>query len=449
MSIYICSKCGTQFPKWLGQCSACGSWGTITEDKVAKETTFKRAGSFKTKAAEVIDFGTVKTEISARINSGLDELDRVLGGGIVPGSLILLGGAPGIGKSTLVLQITDKLITNNKSVLYISGEESAEQIKLRVDRLNVVSKNLKFLGEINTETICAAIEKHKPALAIIDSIQTMFSSEVESEPGSVNQIRTSTAKFLETAKRTKVPIFLIGHITKEGAVAGPKTLEHLVDTVLYLEGDANHQFRILRAIKNRFGSTSEVGVFEMQETGLIEVKNPSEAFLANRDSKTSGSIVTTVVEGSRVFLVEVQALVSTTHFGYPQRKSAGFDFNRLMLLITVLMRRCGLNLANQDVFVNIVGGLEIKEPACDLAVALAIVSAFKNKPIEAKLIAVGEVGLGGEIRNIPFLDKRIKEAEKMGFTKIVVPITRKSEQPKNSEIIQARNLNEAIKIIFG
>ncbi|MDD2647156.1 MAG: DNA repair protein RadA [Patescibacteria group bacterium] len=438
--IFNCSKCDAQFPKWFGQCPECGSWGTLQE-MVEKQT---RAKSLNVSAGDVIDFEEVKGREFPRTKTGLEELDRVLGGGIVPGSLILLGGEPGIGKSTLVLQLAAKLANN--SILYISGEESAEQIKMRLDRLKLPTTNLKFLGETDIEVICATIEKVKPSLAIIDSIQTIWFSNLPSEAGNVNQIKACTAKLLETAKKNNVPTVIIGHVTKEGFVAGPKTLEHLVDTVLYLEGDQFHNFRLLRAVKNRFGATNEVGVFDMREGGLIEVKNPSEIFLASRDKDLPGVVVGAIVEGTRSFLVEVQALVTQTHFGYPQRRSIGFDNNRLQLITAILSRRCGINLGNYDVHINIAGGIDIREPAVDLPVCLSIISAFKNKPFDPKIAACGEVGLGAEVRPINSIEKRIKEAERLGFNKILVPRSDLKSINRKIEIIQIKNLNDAMKL---
>lgn len=468
MSIFVCSKCEAQFPKWLGQCPQCGAWGAIAEQSSvhlgAQNTELKDS---------VLDFNQITEKEVSRIKTGIEEVDRVLGGGIVPCSLILLGGQPGIGKSTLVLQIAEQMrlahcspanykskrITNEDSdVLYVSGEESAEQIKLRMDRLKASPDNWKFLGETDIAIISTALEKYKPSLVIIDSIQTMLFKEIGSEAGSVNQVRACTAKLRELAKEIKATVLIVGHVTKEGTVAGPKTLEHLVDVVLYLEGDPHHHFRFLRAVKNRFGSTNEVGVFDMQAQGLVEVENPSEVFLANRDLKVSGSVIVPVIEGSRSFLIEIQALVPRTSFGYPQRKSTGFDLNRLGLLIAVLTKRCGLNLANQDIHVNIVGGLQVSEPAVDLGVGLAIASAFKNKPISPETVAFGEVGLGGEIRGVQRAKKRIKEANKMGFQNIICPRDKNFglkiyPHTRNSgarvKITQVKNLSEAIKQAIG
>ncbi|MDD4996301.1 MAG: DNA repair protein RadA [Patescibacteria group bacterium] len=431
MSIFVCSKCDAQFPKWLGQCSQCGAWGTIME-KGEESTEIKNFNN------QVIDFNQINQEKFFKIKTGLNEVDRVLGGGIVFESLILLGGQPGIGKSTLVLQIADK--SANHPVFYVSGEESAQQVKTRMDRLNISSNNWKFLGESDINVIIASLKRFKPKVIIIDSIQTMVFPEIASEAGNINQVRACTSKLREIAQELKAVVFIIGHVTKEGVMAGPKTLEHLVDIVLYLEGDPSHRFRFLRAGKNRFGSTNEVGVFDMGQTGLMEVVNPSEIFLANRNAEISGSVVVPVVEGSRSFLVEVQALVSRTSFGYPQRKSTGFDLNRLGLLIAVLIKRCNFNLANQDIHINIVGGLQVREPAVDLGVGLAIASAFKNSPINPEIAVFGEVGLGGEIRGVKATEKRIKEAFKLGFKKIISPVGDFAE----TKIIQVKNLNEAI-----
>jgi DNA repair protein RadA/Sms len=478
-TIYECSKCGAQSLKWSGRCLECGAWGSLEEILNPPQSPFGKGGSKggfeKIPAGKVLNFNEVTGKDFERIKTGIGEFDRVLGGGIVPGSLVLLGGEPGIGKSTLVAQIAtsvtknfrvvprsfprefrDKTILessanhpqakgeNGMNTLYISGEESAEQIKMRLDRLGLKTNSLQFLGETNIETICATIEKIKPAMAIIDSIQTMTTSELPSEAGSVNQVRACTVKLLEVAKKNNIPIFIIGHVTKEGQVAGPKTLEHLVDTVLYLEGDRYHVYRLLRTVKNRFGSTDEVGIFEMTGSGLVEVKNPSAIFLEERDENIAGSAVTCVVEGSRPLLVEIQALVSRTYFGYPQRRSAGFDLNRLQLLLAVLSKRANINLGTHDVHLNVAGGYRVQEPACDLAVILAVASAFKNKPLPKSTVVFGEVGLGGEIRTIPQIEKRINEAEKMGFYEVIVPNFKQQIQNKLN-IFKTKNLIDALK----
>ncbi|TSD05913.1 MAG: DNA repair protein RadA/Sm [Parcubacteria group bacterium Athens0714_12] len=439
--IYVCSKCDAQFPRWLGQCPECGSWGTV-EKQMASEHS--QGTKIEAAAGKIVEFEKVQGNDIERLKTGIEEFDQVLGGGIVPGSLVLLGGEPGIGKSTLVLQITEK---NSFPILYVSGEESAEQIKMRLDRLNLKVKELKFLGETNIEIICATLEQCKPQIAIIDSIQTMFFSGLPSEAGSVNQVRACTVKLLGVAKKNKISIFIVGHVTKEGFVAGPKTLEHLVDCVIYLEGERYHQLRLLRTIKNRFGSTNEVGVFEMKEDGLKEIKNPSHVFLQQREGNAPGSVVTAVMQGNRPFLIEVQALVSKTAYGYPQRRSAGFDFNRLQLLIAVLTKICGLNLSNLDVLINIVGGIKIEEPACDLAVCLAIASAYKNQVIDSGLVAFGEVGLDGGVRNVSQTERRLKEISKLGFKKAIIP-KNGVKNKQGLEIIEIKNLKECLKLFF-
>ncbi|MFH2136651.1 MAG: DNA repair protein RadA [Patescibacteria group bacterium] len=441
-TIYECSKCGAQSTKWAGRCLECGAWGTLAE--VMKSESQKTRESEKMPMGKVVNFNEVTGKDFARIKTGIGELDQVLGGGIVPGSLVLLGGEPGIGKSTLVAQMA--AATKNGNTLYVSGEESAEQIKMRLDRLALKINALQFLGETNIDLICRTIEKLKPAMAIIDSIQTMATPELPSEAGSVNQVRACTVKLLEVAKKNNIPIFVIGHVTKEGQVAGPKTLEHLVDTVLYLEGDRFHAYRLLRTVKNRFGGTDEVGIFEMKSGGLEEVKNPSAIFLEERDADIAGSATTCVIEGSRPLLVEIQSLVSRTYFGYPQRRSGGFDLNRLQLLLAVLGKRAGINLGTHDVHLNVAGGYKIQEPACDLAVVLAVASAFKNKPLPREMLAFGEVGLGGEVRATGQIEKRINEAEKMGFREILAP-NFKQQVKGQIKITKIKNIAEAIKYL--
>ncbi|NUM25545.1 MAG: DNA repair protein RadA [Candidatus Buchananbacteria bacterium] len=440
--IYICSNCDSQSPKWQGRCPECGQWGTL-EKSLQPSQASSRATQNNFPAAKVVSFSDIKTGDYERLKTTIDEFDRVLGGGFVRGSLILLGGEPGIGKSTLVLQISEKV---TQPVLYVSGEESAQQIKTRIDRLNINYQNIRFVGETNIESIIGAISEQKPALAIIDSIQTIYSNESPSGAGSINQVRICTTKLLEVAKKNNITIMIIGHVTKFGEVAGPKTLEHLVDTVLYLEGDQYHSFRILRTAKNRFGSTSEVGIFEMQSHGLAEIKNPSAIFL-DEQKPAEGSVITATLEGSRIFMLEVQALTSLTVFGYPQRKTNGFDLNRLQLLCATLSRRAGQKLANQDIYLNLVGGLKVSEPAIDLAVCLAIVSALKNKSLDHSMVVFGEVGLGGEVRPVNQAAKRISEAEKLGFKNIIIP---ESGEKINSKIkiSRVKNLADAIKLMI-
>lgn len=442
--IFSCSYCDTQYPKWQGQCLSCGKWGTIEQEAVSKKQVEMNISS-----AKIIDLNKISGKSFPRISCGLDEVDRVLGGGIVAGSLVLLGGEPGIGKSTLVLQIAQCFLKKNlsKNILYISGEESAEQIKMRVDRLEMKVDGLNFASETDINIACATIQKEKPGLVIADSIQTFWDPEDGASAGSVGQVRLSTVKFLEQAKKNSIPIFIIGHVTKDGQVAGPKTLEHLVDTVLYLEGDQYHQYRILRSVKNRFGNIAEIGVFDMQSKGLIEIKNPSEIFLDDKNKQEVGSVITAVLEGTRAFLVEIQALVTKTVFGYPRRLANGFDLNRLQLLIAVLTKRCRLNLATADVHLNIAGGFKIKEPASDLAVCVAIISATKDRPIESGVLVLGEVGLGGELRSVSRLEQRIKEAEKLGFKKVIIPKSRVQFR-SSLELMQVKNLNEVVEKLF-
>lgn len=415
--IFCCSNCGQEYLKWQGRCDGCGDWNTLREMRSFKESA--RSNFLVTSQAEVTELSKINIKNFARIPTGMGEFDRVLGGGIVPGSIFILGGDPGIGKSTLLLQISAVL----KNVLYISGEESLEQIKLRFERLglktNPPAGGLKLYTETNIEIISKKVQAEKPDLVIIDSIQTVYLENLPTAAGSIAQVKECAMKLQQLAKSTSTAVILVGHVTKDGAVAGPRTLEHLVDAVLYLEGERFHQHRILRGVKNRFGTTDEIGIFEMTEKGLVEVKNPSKLFLAERLSDTPGTVVTATIEGSRSLLVEVQALTTTTVFGYPQRRTSGFDLNRLQLLIAVMQKKAGINLANQDVFINIVGGVKIIEPAVDLAVVLAIASAARGKVIDPKLCAFGELGLSGEIRRVLREDKRKAEAERLGFNKFI------------------------------
>ncbi|OGF21230.1 DNA repair protein RadA [Candidatus Falkowbacteria bacterium RIFOXYB2_FULL_38_15] len=439
-TIFECSKCGAQSTKWAGRCLECGAWGSLEEVQSEKS---KVKSLEKIPVGKVINFSEITGKDFLRIETGIGEFDQVLGGGIVPGSLILLGGEPGIGKSTLVAQLA--AISKN-NILYVSGEESAEQIKMRLDRLKLNTSSLQFLGETNIDIVSSTIRKINPSIAIVDSIQTMATAELPSEAGSVSQVRACTVKLLEVAKTNNIPIFIIGHVTKDGQVAGPKTLEHLVDTVLYLEGDRFHAYRLLRTVKNRFGSTDEVGIFEMTSLGLTEVKNPSALFLEEKNENLAGSATTCVMEGTRPLLVEIQSLVAKTYFGYPQRRSAGFDLNRLQLLIAVLDKRAKINLGMHDVHLNVAGGYKIQEPACDLAVAVAIASALKNKPIPKDIVVFGEIGLGGEIRSTSQIEKRINEAEKMGFNEIITPNFKKHGESK-IKVTVAKNIEEVLRYL--
>jgi len=418
-TIFVCSKCDAQSLKWAGRCPECGAWGALGEQAVFEN---EKKAETSLPPADVIDLAKTPDVYSARLTTGIGEADRVLGGGLIPGSLTLLSGEPGIGKSTILAQIADAIgRSQEKSVIYISGEESAAQVKGRLVRLGCDLAKMRFIGETDVEKIIPALILHRPVLAIIDSIQTVYSSFLPSEAGGINQIRAASVKLLEIAKKYDIAIILVGHITKDGLAAGPKSLEHIVDTVLYLESRAGHDYRLLRAAKNRFGSINELGVFEMTGKGFQEISNPSAVFLDEESPSFAGSAIGIVMEGTRPFLIEVQALVTKTVFGYPQRKSSGFDLNRLQVLISVLSKRAGLNLSNQDVIVNIVGGLKATDPALDLAVCLAIASSFSNQPVGRKLAAVGEVGLGGEIRAVGKLKERLLEAEKLGFVSAIVP----------------------------
>lgn len=436
---YVCQKCGAAFPTWSGRCSTCNEWNSLVEEMV---TSGRGAKSSTGRSVDVQKLSDVSGDDFKRISVGISEFDRVLGGGIVPGSLILIGGDPGIGKSTLVLQIASQL--DNLAILYCSGEESVNQIKMRADRLNSGSLHISVLGETNIENIIAAAENEKPKLLIVDSIQTMWSEDLAGAPGNVGQVNLCTTKLMGFAKKSHTAVFIIGHVTKEGNIAGPKVLEHLVDVVLYLEGEKERDFRILRGIKNRFGSTNETGVFEMRDKGLIEVLNPSEILLAERDDTSAGSIIFPTMEGTRPLLVEVQALTSVTNFGYPKRTAYGFDQNRLQLLVAVLQKRAGLNLGNQDIYVNIVGGLKINEPALDLAVCLAISSSFKNKSLGKEICAIGEVGLAGEVRMVHNVDERVKEAKKLGYKKCIIP-----SKGEAKDSVKVKDVREAIKLVIS
>lgn len=441
-TIYTCTKCDAQFSKWMGRCSECGSWGTLVEQTIDQKDLAKK----ETKATPVktINFKEVESQNLQRFHTGLDELDRVLGGGLVPGSFVLLGGEPGIGKSTLVAQLAGKIAEKNL-VIYVSGEESAGQTKDRFERLKIDYSNLGFLSEINAEKIVATVENLKPSLVIIDSIQTVYSSQLDSEAGSLTQIRACAVKFLELAKQKNITIILIGHITKDGSIAGPKSLEHIVDTVAYLEAETAHDYRILRASKNRFGSVNELGIFEMTSSGFKEVKNPGAIFIENEEHKISGSAISCIMEGTRPFLIEVQALVTKTFFGYPQRKASGFDLNRLQVLVAVLIKRANINLTNQDVILNVVGGMKINDPALDLAVCLAIISSLSNQVVDRKTLVLGEVGLGGEVRNVAKLEARLIEAEKLGFTNAIIPNNNLTS--KKIQLAKIKNIGELVKLL--
>ena len=445
---YVCSVCGYQSAKWSGKCNNCGEWNCLAETVINNEkaTPVSSYNVFNNVVAKPLS--DISFEAEARTVTGIGELDRVLGGGIVEGSIVLLSGDPGIGKSTILLQIADKL--KNKKILYVSGEESAVQIKLRAKRLGVENSNLLILADTDTDAVCDYISADKPDLVMIDSIQTMQISELTSSAGSIVQVRESTNMFLKVGKSNNIPIFLVGHVNKGGDIAGPKVLEHIVDTVLYFEGDRNQSYRILRAIKNRFGSTNEIGVFEMNDTGLSEVENPSAMLLSGRAVNVSGSCIACVLEGSRPILSEVQALVTATGFGNPRRVSTGFDYNRLNVILAVLEKRIGMYFSNFDVYVNVVGGLRLDEPAADLAVALALVSGHRNKVIDEKTIAFGEVGLSGELRSVTRPLARVTEAARLGFETCILPkscLRQLKDLKLNIKIIGVSSLREAVDLI--
>lgn len=418
-SIFYCKECGNETSKWVGQCPACKEWNTLVDvPKVNKSSLSKT--DFLNRPSPVL-LSQVESKTDQRIVTNIQEFDRVLGGGIVIGSLVLVGGDPGIGKSTLLLQMGQKLAREEYKVLYISGEESPSQIKMRGNRLGSLDGELKVLCEMNLDIILDIIQQDKPDVVIVDSVQTMYKDEIGNAPGSVSQVRETTLSLMKLAKSTGISIFLVGHVTKEGTVAGPKILEHMVDTVLYIEGDKSATYRILRGVKNRFGSTNEIGVFEMRENGLVEVNNPSEYMLSGKPEGEPGSVVTASLEGTRPILVEVQALVSHTNFNLPRRTAAGTDYNRVNLLMAVLEKRLGITMSDKDAYINVAGGMRITEPALDLAVVLTLLSSYKNKELENKTIAFGEVGLTGEVRAVTMAEQRVAEAQKMGFTTCVLP----------------------------
>lgn len=439
-TIYTCAKCGAQFPKWSGRCLECSAWGTLGEEIVDSHLE-KTASLEKIKPAEILNLKTIKKSSWHRLSTGLEEMDRVLGGGLVPGSLILLSGEPGIGKSTLVAQLVgaDK---SELSVIYASGEESASQVKNRFDRLQCNLDKLKFISDTNVEKIVAATKKNKPDLLIVDSIQTVYSSQVLSESGGISQIRAAAAQFLELAKENDIAVILIGHITKDGHVAGPKSLEHIVDTVLLLESESTHNYSLLRATKNRFGSVNELGVLEMTGSGFKEVKNPGAVFIIDNLGTISGSVLGCILEGTRPFMIDLQALVSKTVFGYPQRKASGFDLNRLQVLSAVISKRTKVNLLSSDIVLNVAGGLRISDPALDLAAVGAIFSSYLNKAFSRDTVVLGEVGLGGEIRNVFRLEERLKEAVRLGFKQAIIP----NVEAKNNklEIHKIKNINDLL-----
>ena len=446
-TVWVCSECGNEAMKWLGKCPACNEWDTFYEEQKIEKTVSKNRFSQENNNSEIVRLKDAKKKEYTRVSSGLEEMDRVLGGGFVDGSLTLIGGEPGIGKSTLILQLCS-LIGYEGKILYISGEESLEQIKLRADRLNIKNDNIYFLAETDMAVIEEKLENERPEFCIIDSIQTMFSGEITSAPGSVSQVREITAKIMQICKKKEITTIIVGHVTKDGNIAGPRVLEHMVDTVLYLEGERYFSYRILRTVKNRFGSTNEIGMFEMKNEGLVEVQNPSSILIGDREEDILGTIVAPSVEGTRPILIEIQALTTKTFFGMPRRSSNGIDYNKLNLLIAVIEKYTKIPLSSQDVYINIVGGIKINEPAVDLAVVLAIISSYKSIAIKNEVAVIGEVGLTGEIRNVSNIEKRIKEVEKIGFKKIIIPLSNYQKLDKRIkykiEIKPVKNIVEAI-----
>ena len=448
-TIFSCQTCGYQAPKWMGKCPDCGTWDSFVEERMAAVARSGKAGGLPAVATPVA-IDSIELDIEHRLHTRIQEFDRVLGGGLVFGTLILIGGDPGIGKSTLMLQASYGLARQGHKVLYVSGEESIRQLRLRSKRLETVAADLLVVSEVEVESILGMVESSKPEVLVIDSIQTMYNGELTSAPGSVSQVRESTVRLMLMAKKTGIPTFLVGHVTKDGAIAGPKLLEHMVDTVLYFEGDRNHIFRILRAVKNRFGSTNEIGVFEMKAGGLEEVANPSAVFLSERPAGAAGSVVTASMEGTRPILVELQALASATNFGTPRRTILGLDANRVALLAAVMEKKLGMHLMGYDIFMNVAGGVKVVEPAVDLAIVAAVASSFLDKPLPEGTMVLGEVGLTGEVRAIGQVDPRISESRKMGFTRCLVPASnlKRLRDIKGIEIMGVRTVSEAVENLF-
>lgn len=445
-SVFFCQECGYESAKWMGQCPGCHAWNTFVEEKIEKSTPAQKKAA---KDVNVSTLSQIETREELRTTTNMEELDRVLGGGIVKGSLVLVGGDPGIGKSTLLLQVCRNLSLQKKRVLYISGEESLQQIKIRAERIGEFTESLSLLCETNLDIIHEVIKKEKPEVVVIDSIQTMYNEAVSSAPGSVSQVRESTGALMQIAKGLDIAVFIVGHVTKEGVVAGPRVLEHMVDTVLYFEGDRHASYRILRGVKNRFGSTNEIGVFEMRQDGLHEVENPSEYMLSGRPEDASGSVVTCSMEGTRPILIEVQALVCHSNFGIPRRTAAGTDFNRVNLLMAVLEKRVGLQMSTCDAYINIAGGIKMNEPAIDLGIVLALVSSYKEIAIDDRTICFGEVGLSGEVRAVSMAEQRVMEAKKLGFTRCILPkVSLQNMQPVDGIKLEGvESVKDAIRFV--
>lgn len=449
-TVFTCQTCGYQAPKWLGKCPDCGEWHSMVEEVQVPRQIQGAARNRPDFQIEPVPIDSIELDDDYRLLTGIAEFDRVLGGGLVPGTLVLIGGDPGIGKSTLMLQVLYGLAKNGRKVLYVSGEESIKQLRMRSKRLSTVSSGIWVLSEVNLESILTTIDGTKPDVLVIDSIQTMFNPDLTSAPGSVSQVREATVRLMFMAKTTGIPTFLVGHVTKEGAIAGPRLLEHMVDTVLYFEGDRNYVFRILRAVKNRFGSTNEIGVFEMKEKGLDEVANPSAVFLSERSANAPGSVVTASMEGTRPILVELQALASSTNFGTPRRTILGLDQNRVSLLVAVMEKKLGMHLMGHDIFMNVAGGVKVYEPAVDLGIVSAVASSFLDRPIPDGTVVFGEIGLTGEVRPIGHLEKRVTEAKKMGFDRCIVPESnvKRMTEIKGIEIKGVKTVSDAIEMLF-
>jgi len=437
-TVFACKECGNESPKWMGRCTACEAWNTYVEISINPATKHKDS-------QPAYELSSISSADAPRIALPFNELNQVLGGGIVYGSLVLIGGDPGIGKSTLLLEASAAIGNGEKPTLYVSGEESAQQIKLRANRLGISGKNLYLLAETDLESILEQLDNISPQMVVIDSIQSVSLPELPSAAGSTAQVRDCTVRLMHWAKTNNTPVFIVGHVTKDGAIAGPHTLEHIVDVVLYMEGERFSSYRLLRSVKNRFGSTNEVGVFEMADKGLVEVSNPSEAFLSERTDSVGSTIVPTI-EGTRPLLVEIQALTNQTNFGMPRRTTSGIDFNRLILIAAVLSKRTGVSLFNQDIIVNVVGGLKVNEPGADLGIALSIASSFRDKATKSELVAIGEIGLSGELRNVSQLDRRIAEAQKLGFKHCLIPAQSQAKNTKGINLIKAKSLKEAIDL---
>ncbi len=445
---FVCQQCGKESQQWLGRCPGCQGWNTLVETRSAPTKPVSRAIRVGGSATELSD---VALEATYRLALPLEEFNRVMGGGIVAGSLVLVGGDPGVGKSTLLLQVSDLVTAARGAVVYVSGEETQRQIRLRADRLGVKGKSLYLLSETDLGVVLDTVESMNPVLMVVDSIQSVFLPELEASPGSITQVRECTTRLMQWAKSTGVSVFVTGHVTKEGAIAGPKTLEHIVDVVLYLEGEQASTYRLLRCVKNRFGSTNEIGVFEMKAAGLAEVPNPSQVFLSQRPEETIGSVVVPVLEGSRPILVEIQALTNATSFGQPRRTANGVDFNRLLIISAVLSKRVGLRLGNQDILVNVTGGLKIDEPGADLGIALAVASSFRDAPVDPGTVAIGEVGLSGELRSVAQTERRVSEAARLGFKRCLIPrnSVRYFQHSAPIDLVAASTLREAVRTALG